>query len=164
MCAVIITPLEYFNVKQGKRVERTLTYVERYGDGEYAKAALLLDEAVDNRYSELQKILTDTNLTAPELERQYRKFIMDLLSDSGLRSAMNQLLRFHEELVQCVLNDLCDQELAKDFFLNSSGDWLRTYYPYICDKREKWKDPLAFQAIEQFYLEQQKTDMCNAPV
>mgnify|MGYP001555046637 FL=1 len=109
LCVVILTPLEYYDVKQGNRVQRTLQYVERYGDGEYAKSALLLDAAIDNQYAALQQLLMDPKLTADELEIKYTRFILQMFEDTELRNAMSQLLRFHEELVQCVINELCDQ-------------------------------------------------------
>lgn len=163
-CVVIITPLEYFDVKQGKRIERTLQYVERYGDGDYANSAMLLDEAIDKQYIQLQELLGNAELSAVELEKQYSAFILDMLKDSSLRTAINQVLRFHEELVQCVINEICDRELTHNFFFNSTGDLLRTYYPYICDKRSKWNDPEAYRAIEQFYLEQSETDICAVKI
>jgi hypothetical protein len=42
------------------------------------------------------------------------------------------------------------------------GHMLRTYYPYICDKRSKWNDPQAFETIEHFYLGESETDICNS--
>ena len=160
VCAGVLTPWEYFEVKQEKRVERTLAYVERYGDGDYADSAIALDEAIANQYSVLSKLLQNTELSTPELEKRYVELILGMFEDPGLRSAMNSVLRFHEELVQCVLNNLCDKEVAMSFFLNSTGDMLRTYYPYICDKRSKWNDPQAYQAIEHFYLGKSETDVC----
>ncbi|MCP4431669.1 MAG: hypothetical protein GY806_11875 [Gammaproteobacteria bacterium] len=161
VCAGVITPWEYLEVKQEKRVERTLAYVERYGDGDYADSAIALDEAVNNQYTALSKLLKNTELSTPELEKRYAKLILGMFEDPGLASAMNSVLRFHEELVQCILNDLCDREVAMSFFLNSTGDMLRTYYPYICDKRSKWNDPQAYQTIEHFYLGKSKTSACQ---
>lgn len=161
MCVAVLTPLEYLDAKQRDRAERTLQYVERYGDGEYAKSALMLDEAIDIHYAELQKLLTNPELTAAELEQQYHGFILQLFKDAELRTAINQLLRFHEELVQCVVNELCDEEIASSFFANSTGELLRTYYPYICDRRSKWNDPKAYQVVEKFYLKQPNTELCK---
>ncbi len=162
ICAGVLTPWEYMDVKQEKRVERTLAYVERYGDRGYVDSAILLDEAVGDRHTELAELLQNTDLSTAELESEYAAIIMDIFQDPNLRIAMNSVLRFHEELVQCVLNELCDRVVALSFFSNSTGDMLRTYYPYICDKRAKWNDPQAFQAIGHFYLGESETDICKS--
>jgi len=159
--AGVVTPIEYLDVKQEKRVERTLAYVERFGDGDYADSALLLDDAIDAQYVNLHKLLTNAALSPGELEEQYGNLIMDMFKEPEMRTAMNRVLRFQEELVQCVINELCDKPLTLNFFLNSTGDLLRTYYPYICDKRSKWNDPKAYQAIEHFYLEKPETNICT---
>jgi hypothetical protein len=162
VCAGVLTPWEYIEVKQEKRVERTLAYVERYGDNGYVDSAILLDEAINSQHTELTRLLQDTDLSTLELESGYSAIILDIFKDPKLRLAMNSVLRFHEELVQCVLNEICDREVAMSFFSNSTGDMLRTYYPYICDKRSKWNDPQAFEAIEHFYLGESETDVCKS--
>jgi hypothetical protein len=162
VCAGVLTPWEYIDVKQEKRVERTLAYVERYGDSGYVDSAILLDEAINIRHTELATVLQNTELSPVEVESGYSAIILDIFKDAKLRLAMNSVLRFHEELVQCVVNELCDREVTMSFFSNSTGDMLRTYYPYICDKRSKWKDPQAFEAIEHFYLGESKTDVCKS--
>ena len=161
ICAGVITPWEYIDVKQEKRVERTLTYVERYGDSGYVESAILLDEAIADRHAELVKVLQNEALTTSEIEAAYGFIILDIFQNRELRSAMNSVLRFQEELVQCVLNDLCDRDVAMSFFSNSTGDMLRTYYPYICDKRARWNDQDAFRAIERFYLGESGKDICQ---
>lgn len=163
VCAGVLTPWEYIDVKQEKRVERTLAYVERYGDSGYVDSAILLDEAVNNKHTELATLLQDSSLSGAELESGYSSIILAIFEDPELRLAMNSVLRFHEELVQCVLNELCDREVAMSFFSNSTGDMLRAYYPYICDKRSKWNDPQAFELIEHFYLGESETDACKSP-
>jgi len=160
--AGVLTPWEYIDVKQEKRVERTLAYVERYGDNGYVDSAILLDEAVNNRHTELTTLLQNTELSRNELEEGYSAIILGIFEDPKSRLAMNSVLRFHEELVQCVLNELCDREVTLSFFSNSTGDMLRTYYPYICDKRSKWNDPQAFELIEHFYLGKSETDVCKS--
>lgn len=160
ICAGVLTPMEYLDVKQEKRVERTLAYVERFGDGIYADSAQLLDEAIEDHFADLSKLLSSNSLSPAELEKEYAALILSMFKNPALRSAINQVLRFHEELVQCVVNELCDSQVTLDFFLNSTGDILRTYYPYICDKRSKWNDPTAYQHIEDFYLQQPDTDIC----
>lgn len=160
VCAGVLAPVEYLDVKQEKRVERTLSYVERYGD-RYADAAAILDEAIDVQFAQLSSLLTDTTLSAEELSGEYTTFIMTLFADGELRTAMNSVLRFHEELAQCITNHLCDKEVAMSFFSNSAGDMLRTYYPYICDKRSKWNDPEAYQSIEHLYLGESVANMCE---
>ena len=162
VCAGVLTPWEYIDVKQERRVERTLTYVERYGDNGYEGSAILLDEAVTGKHAQLTVLLTNPDLSTAELEDGYSAIIMDIFKDKEMRSAMNSVLRFNEELVQCVLNELCDREVAMSFFSNSTGDMLRTYYPYICDKRSKWNDPQAFETIEHFYLGESETDICKS--
>jgi hypothetical protein len=161
ICAGVITPWEYIDVKQEKRVERTLSYVERYGDSGYVDSAILLDEAVNNQHAELSRLLQNSDLSTAELESGYAMIILDLFKDPKLSLSMNSVLRFHQELVQCVLNELCYRDVSMSFFANSTGDMLRTYYPYICDKRSKWNDPTAFEAIEHFYLGQSETDICK---
>ncbi|MCP4764949.1 MAG: hypothetical protein GY875_01620 [Gammaproteobacteria bacterium] len=163
ICAGVLTPWEYIDVKQEKRVERTLVYVERYGDNGYEDSAILLDEAIGDQHAELTRFLTNADLTPLELEKGYSAIILGIFKNRELRSAMNSVLRFHEELVQCVLNELCDRKVALSFFSNSTGDMLRTYYPYICDKRSKWNDPKAFETIEHFYLGESATDICKSP-
>jgi hypothetical protein len=159
--AGVITPWEYIDVKQEKRVERTLGYVERYGDGGYMDAAILLDEAIADRHDELVAVLQNADLPVREVESAYAGVILDIFQDRELRRAMNSVLRFQEELVQCVVNDLCDRDVALSFFANSTGDMLRAYYPYICDKRARWRDPEAFRVVENFYLGESKTDICR---
>ncbi len=98
----MLTPWEYIDVKQEKRVERTLSYVERYGDSGYVDSAILLDEAVNNQHAELSKLLKNSDLSTAELESGYAVIILNLFKDPKLSLSMNSVLRFHEELVQDV--------------------------------------------------------------
>ena len=159
--AGVVTPWEYIDLKQEKRVERTLSYVERYGDGGYMDSAILLDEAIADRHEQLVAVLQNADLPAREIESAYSRVILGIFDDRELRRAMNSVLRFQEELVQCVVNDLCDRKVALSFFSNSTGDMLRSYYPYICDKRARWQDQDAFRDVENFYLGESDTDICR---
>lgn len=161
IAAGVITPWEYIDIKQEKRVERTLTYVERYGDSGYVDSEIKLDEAVNDRLVELARVLQNESLSDREREEAYSVVIMGIYDSPELRKAMNSVMRFQEELVQCVLNDLCDRDVAMSFFSNSTGDMLRAHYPYICDKRKRWNDPDAFRQIQNFYLGESTADICR---
>lgn len=115
--------------------------------------------ADDFQHAELSKLLQNSDLSTAELESGYASIILDLFKDPRLSLSMNSVLRFHQELVQFVLKELCDREVSMSFFANSTGDMLRTYYFYICDKRSKWNDPTVFKAIEHFYLGEPEMDI-----
>lgn len=152
MSAAVFGILEYIDHKQGVRVQRSLDYVERYNKELYLKLRNRLADVLEQEGKILVSTLVDNTLSSEQVERRYFDFINDMIARHKLKPDLRRLLGFHEEVVLCVKAGLCDAAVARSFFTVDAQELFRGFYPYVCDQREKWKNPTIAAQTENFYI------------
>lgn len=153
--------VEYDNGQQDKRLERTLSYIERIESGSVHDSRRWLDlHWVRNR--ELIADIRDANARedgrddALRLLATYRQSFDE--SDDGSEDNINhvmQLAYFYSDLSQCVELNLCDAPTACDIFAEDIGE----FYVLHADFIQRWGEvsfDRNFQTIRQFL-----NDTCN---
>lgn len=143
---------QYLEHKSAVRVDRSMAFVERYhGDGMLVEARLKIIDSMAHRAPQLNQILQDSNLKAAALQVKYDAEILKQIKEDQLNGALEQIFTFYEQIILCRQMDLCDEQVASQFFDTDAQGFVRTYYPYICDVRQKWHNPTQYQKVTDFY-------------
>jgi hypothetical protein len=150
--AAIFGILEYVDHKQDVRVQRSLDYVERYNKDLYLKLRDRLADVLDQESKTLIATLVDDSLSKEQIQRKYFDFINEMIAKHKLTSDLRRLLGFHEEVVLCVNAGICDAAVVRSFFSVDAQELFRGFYPYICDQRDKWKNPTIAAQTEKFFI------------
>ena len=74
-----------------------------------------------------------------------------LIDEDKLNGALEQLFTFYEQIILCREMDLCEEDVAAQFFDTDAEGFLNTYYPYICHVRKEWLNPGQYKKVTQFY-------------
>ena len=150
--AAIFGVLEYFDHKQGVRVQRSLDYVERYNQDLYLKLRNRLADVLELEDKALIETLVDDSLSAEQVQHKYADFINNMIVKHKLKPDLRRLLGFHEEVVLCTNAGLCDAAVVRSFFTVDAQELFKGFYPYVCDQREKWNNPTIAAELENFYI------------
>jgi len=142
---------EYLEHKTGEQVQRSLNYVERYNGDKLLDMRNTLSTKLDEENKSLVETLSNPELSQNELQAAYDKLILEIIKKHKLAIQIKTLLGFHEELVLCVESQLCDEQVARDFFTTDAKALFRGFYPYICDQRRKWKNEKIGLRVEIFF-------------
>lgn len=150
--AAVFGVLEYVDHKHDVRVQRSLDYVERYNQDLYLTLRNRLNDVLEKESQTLISTLVDDSLSPQQIQRKYSDFINEMIAKHELKSDLRRLLGFHEEVVLCVNAGLCDADVVRSFFSVDAQELFRGFYPYVCDQRDKWKNPTISAQIENFYI------------
>lgn len=150
--AAIFGILEYVDHKQGVRVQRSLDYVERYNKDLYLDLRNRLADVLEQESQTLISTLVDDSLSDKQIQRKYYEFINKMIANHKLSPDLRRLLGFHEEVVLCVNAGLCDAAVVRSFFSVDAQELFKGFYPYVCNQRDKWKNPTISAQIEKFYI------------
>jgi hypothetical protein len=143
---------QYLEHKSAVRVERSMAFVERYHSNNMLVAArLTLTESITERTSRLNRILQDTEINPDDLPVIYNSEVLTLINEDKLSGALDQIFTFYEQILLCREMDLCDEEVAKQFFDIDAEGFVNTYYPYICKIRKEWHNPKQFEKVTKYY-------------
>lgn len=149
--AAFFSITEYLEHKESEQVKLTLKYVERYNSNKMLDMRTQLSLKLDEENKALISTLSDSSLSADELNKKYSQLILQIIEKHKLAVNLKTLIGFHEEVVLCVDSTLCNEQVAKDFFTIDAQELFRGFYPYICEERRKWKNNRIGQRIEAFY-------------
>lgn len=143
---------QYLEHKSAVRVDRSMAFVERYhGNSMLVEARLKITESMTARTTHLNKILQDPKLKQGDLQKIYDKEVLKLIKEDSLSGPLEQLFTFYEQILLCRELDLCENEVAKQFFDTDAEGFVNTYYPYICNIRKEWHNPNQYKKITAFY-------------
>jgi hypothetical protein len=143
---------QYLEHKSAVRVDRSMAFVERYhGNSMLVEARLTITESMTKRTSQLNQILQDPALKPEDLKVRYDVEILKLIDEDKLNGPLEQLLTFYEQIILCREMDLCEEDVARQFFDTDAEGFVNTYYPYICNVRKEWHNPGQYQKVTQFY-------------
>jgi hypothetical protein len=115
------------------------------------EARLKTTESMAKRTAQINQISQDPALTAEDLQVKYDNEILKLIDEDKLNGALEQLLTFYEQIILCREMDLCEEDVAAQFFDTDAESFVNTYYPYICNVRKEWHNPRQYEKITAFY-------------
>lgn len=143
---------QYLEHKSAVRVDRSMAFVERYhGNSMLVEARLKINESMAKRTAQLNQILQDPAIKAEDLAARYENEILKQINEDQLVGALEQLFTFYEQIILCREMDLCEENVAAQFFDIDAKGFVNTYYPYICNLRKEWHNPTQYIKITQFY-------------
>ena len=151
--------LEYIEHKQGVRVERSLSYVESYRDGNAANAKLSLNQLLADKQEELATLLNTGYKKESDLNRAYADLILQITSKPSVQRNLEIVFSFFEEVAICVERELCDHEVIQSFFTNEVRGFFNSFYPYVCSLRKQWKNNTVYLKLEKYYV-QTENNIC----
>lgn len=152
--------LEYIEHKQDVKVERSLSYVESYRDGNIADAKLSLNQTLATHQSSLTALLSLPNQSAQQLNLAYGKFILEVTAEQSVQRNIEIAFSFYEEIAICVERELCDSDVIESFFINDARALFNAYFPYVCALRKDWNNDQVYLKLEQYYV-QSTQDICT---
>jgi len=115
------------------------------------EARLKITESMAKRTTQLNKILQNPAIKAKDLPARYENEILKQINEDQLNGALGQLLTFYEQIILCREIELCDEEVAGQFFDTDAQGFVSTYHPYICNASVEWHNPEAYKKVIQFY-------------
>lgn len=144
---------QYLEHKNDVRIERSMTFVERFQDNTVTLSARKnLSQSIDGKIDELNALLSNKDLKAEELSALFDAEIVKLVKQDVLTEHLKHIFTFYEQLVYCVEMELCDRDVADMFFETEAKSLIRTYYPYICYIRKEWHNTEVYASIVRFYI------------
>ena len=62
-------------------------------------------------------------------------------------------LKLQQKYIEQTFNELelCEEEVAGQFFDSDAEGFVNTYYPYICHIRREWHNSEQYKKVTQFY-------------
>lgn len=152
---------QYLEHKSGVRVDRTMAFVERYhSDGLLMEARLKLSNSMAQRVDEINQLLTDPAIAPNQLVPRYNERIVQVVKEDDLEGSLQQILTFYEQIILCRELELCESEVAEQFFDTDGKAFVRTYYPFVCKIREQWNNPEKYDRVLAFYVRNSE-DVCS---
>ena len=143
---------QYLEHKSAVRVDRSMAFVERYhGNDMLVEARLKINSSMIKRSPELNQILQNPALKSEDLQLKYDSEILKFIAEDKLEGPLEQLLTFYEQIILCRELELCEENVAGQFFDTDAEGFVNTYYPYICHVRKEWHNPGQYKKVTQFY-------------
>ncbi|GAA6184467.1 hypothetical protein [Aliiglaciecola sp. NS0011-25] len=143
---------QYLEHKDAVRVDRSMAFVERYhSDGLLMQARLKITDSMTSHVDNINQLLTDSTIKPENVASQYNDFINKQVEADALAGSLDQIFTFYEQIILCRELDLCDDAAAEQFFDTDGRAFVRTFYPYICNIREKWNNPEKYNRLLNFY-------------
>lgn len=144
---------QYLEHKSAVRVDRSMAFVERYhSTSMLVEARLKITEAMESRTAQLNQILQNSTLDGEALQGQYESQVLLFIKEDELGGALEHLFTFYEQIILCREMDLCEDDVAGQFFDTDAEGFINTYYPYICSLRKQWHNPLQYKKVADFYI------------
>jgi hypothetical protein len=153
---------QFLEHKSALRVDRTMAFVERYhANTLLVEARLKVTDVIARRVEEINNILKDPDDIAPDdLANLYNAQVIQIVKEESLSGALEHLFTFYEQILMCRKMELCEAEVAENFFDTDGQAYLLTFYPYICHIRSEWHNPKQYEKIVTYYLGE-STEICN---
>ena len=137
------------------RVERTLQLVELWERSEYQDA----QKAVKSRLTSLNQKYSDLlgkNPSPTELSVYYQKIGIEALNGDGgdmplaeFQDRFDRVVYFLNRVSSCVEGNLCDRDIANDYFQDYAASFWRYFRGYV-EKQRKAGAATYAQAIEKY--------------
>jgi len=147
----LFTVYQYMMQRQELRVERTLALVELWDQDKYQEAA----KAVRTRLAGLVKDNPNpfgANPSQKDLAYYYAKIGEQALSEGEppeFQEQFDRLVYFLNRVSFCVDRNICDRDIATNYFQDYANSFWRFFAGYA-EKRRKQGEPAYAVAIEKF--------------
>jgi hypothetical protein len=152
---------QFLEHKSALRVDRTMAFVERYhANGLLVEARLKVTDVISRRVEDINKVLKEPNVQPDKLASLYNAQVVKIVKEESLSGPLEQLFTFYEQILMCRKLELCDTEVAENFFDADGLAYIRTFYPYICHIRTEWNNPTQYEKVVTYYLGE-NSDVCN---
>lgn len=151
----VFSIIQYLAAREEKRVERTLALVDMWDGAEFQDA----QTALKARLIALNKAnegLMSSNPTEDERKIYYESVGKQLMTDGGGAAPMTEfepkfdrIVYFLNRVSTCVKRNLCDRQVADDYFL----DYARSFWSYFggyADSVRKGGSPNYARSIEDY--------------
>lgn len=129
----IFSVVQYLQQRAETRVNRTLDLVEMWDRAEYQQAQKALRERLVAANEQNQGLL-GANPTESERKIYFSRLGQLLLTDAGgtmplgeFQERFDRIVYFLNRLGSCVANNICDRDVANDYFL----DYARSFWAYF---------------------------------
>ena len=150
---------EYLDQKQETRLEATVSHVREFRREPMHSINRKLSKSEQTASYDATKLLKE--FPSETVAQHYYKFIIQRVEDDDLAADLDQMINFYEEVVICVYTGICDRDSAENYFFLRGRNFYRTYYPYICSEREKWRDLSTGRLLQAFFNPSATTDPCE---
>lgn len=131
----VFSILQYIANRSEKRVERTLELVGMWDSKDYQEA----QKALRARLAALNKAnesLIGSNPTASELKVYYGAIGQQAMTDDGgtmpladFETHFERIVYFFNRVGTCVKSNICDRDVANDYFM----DYAKSFWDYFAD-------------------------------
>lgn len=129
--AVVFGVPQYLQVREDRRVEKTLDYVQRFSS----------DERIGQAHRALSAVLWENSDEADELEHaspeerlQYWRILIEV---KGLEAHIAEVVDFFESLEVCISSKICAREEAVMFFGDYAWRFQRNFGGHLAGRRER---------------------------
>lgn len=144
---------QFLEHKSALQVDRTMAFVERYHTTSLlVEARLKVTDVMSRRVEDINNVLKNPDIEADDLARMFNAEVVKIVQEESLSGPLEQLFTFYEQILMCRNMELCETEVAENFFDTDGEAFLQTFYPYICHIRREWHDPTQYEKIMDFYL------------
>jgi hypothetical protein len=148
------TIFQYQSHQQEKRVNRVLDYSDKFYQQKLSQSLANINDKYYDQLEDIKKILRQENYL-----EAYHQFVIQFRTEN--QEDFKLLGDFFEELASCVDSDLCDEETALKLFGSQGKDYFVRFYPYYCQKQQKWQDKTIGTLFEKVYYINKKEGTCD---
>jgi len=142
---------EFYESKEKDRIERTFKFYSDFHAPEFQRSKDKFETQWVKNSPTAAKILNATDISPEQKNQKYSENVISQINTFQLHSDLIKVIVFLENVAVCVKLRLCDEASAREFFGTYGKNLFRTYYPYINDLRNKWKDQNFARSLETFY-------------
>jgi hypothetical protein len=144
---------QFLEHKSALQVDRTMAFVERYhANNLLVEARLKVTDVMARRVEDINKVLKNPEIAPDDLARMYNAEVVKIVKEESLSGPLEQLFTFYEQILMCRSMELCEAEVAENFFDTDGKAFLFTFYPYICHIRSEWNNPTYYEKVVTYYL------------
>jgi len=144
---------QFLEHKSALRVDRTMAFVERYhANNLLVEARLKVTDVMSRRVEDINKVIENPDMAPDDLAKSFNAEVVKIVKEESLSGPLEQLFTFYEQILMCRKMELCEAEVAENFFDSDGQAFLLTFYPYICHIRSEWHNPEQYEKIMTYYI------------
>jgi hypothetical protein len=128
---------DYQSAVRKDQIEKTLSFVERFGSDRLVKAQEKLTEAWELELKRLNAIKNE-EISDEEKLTKFKNLQRKVIEVHGLKKFIWAIVDFYDALWICISANLCDRPTADRFFRGYAIDFANSHWVFINDNREKY--------------------------
>ena len=127
--------VQYCEIRQENRVKQTMEQLKSFNSGRLQKAYLNLNSIWFGYYSSIEDINKETIKRKDDVAQIKANIILPIITKKELQQDIRLLVDFYENLQVCVQNQICDKQVARDFFGDYADNFYCWHLPWIKKQR-----------------------------